>query len=240
MSWMDGISRCSPLGAHCVVWWEAWAVVAAVIGVAATLFVGLMTLRLGKAANAASKAALEISLADAKLRIQRDRDERLILLMRMHPEVKFAVNNLERLCEKIGPEPGPEILESHPPPILSGIYQVLDAIAFPEYGAVGDRLYILGNPLAARLARGVKLYEVVRFAVRSQSRPEDMIFPSNLASALRIELPPVLEDLRVVNAECEAAEEELGLSQLKRKMADTEEAGEVVLRVATCAQSQAN
>ncbi|MCU1092694.1 hypothetical protein JAK58_14360 [Stenotrophomonas maltophilia] len=47
MNWLDGISTCSQLGVDdCVIWWEAWAVVAAFVGVSVAL-VGVLIAYLG-------------------------------------------------------------------------------------------------------------------------------------------------------------------------------------------------
>ncbi|MGE8235090.1 MAG: hypothetical protein ACN6PQ_02340 [Stenotrophomonas indicatrix] len=62
MSWWKGVSTCPELGIDgCVVWWDGWAVVVAVVAVFATIFLGVATLWLGRQANRLGDQANELS-----------------------------------------------------------------------------------------------------------------------------------------------------------------------------------
>ncbi len=62
MSWWKGISTCPDLGIDgCVVWWDGWAVVVAIVAVFATVFLGVATLWLGRQANRLGVQANKLS-----------------------------------------------------------------------------------------------------------------------------------------------------------------------------------
>lgn len=64
MSVWSGISPCMNLGVDgCVVWWEAWAAIAAGIAAAVTGVLGYMTFRLGVATTSATRTSVEIAAA---------------------------------------------------------------------------------------------------------------------------------------------------------------------------------
>lgn len=84
MSWWKGVSTCPELGIDgCVVWWDGWAVVVAVVAVFATIFLGVATLwlgrqanRLGDQANALSQMAFNSQREAEKVRQDAERDLR--------------------------------------------------------------------------------------------------------------------------------------------------------------------
>lgn len=210
MSWTDGFSRCAAPGTDCIVWWDAWAVVVSIVGIGATVFLGIMTLKLGEAANAASKAALDISVADANLREKRDHDERLILLMRVTGEVSYAWQVLTTVLATVARDDADQISILHHQ-VRADLMRDLRGISFSTFSHIADRLHVIGNPVAAQLARAVGLLDLTIRAIDVTTEPTTGELPSDLGASLRAIIPMVLSDLVVVKSECEAAVRELGL-----------------------------
>ncbi|HEL3784040.1 TPA: hypothetical protein UM046_004316 [Stenotrophomonas maltophilia] len=146
--------RCWPLNESCAVDWDAWVAGLALASVAATLFLGFMTLRLGRAANRASSAAVGIAALEAKTRKERDRDERLILMMRLAGEMSDTMTRLQSIRGHVVADDGtPPFLTSQE--VRDEVVATWKCIRFTNYEACSDRIHYLSLPVAARMARVV-------------------------------------------------------------------------------------
>ncbi|MBN4936493.1 hypothetical protein JY409_00255 [Stenotrophomonas maltophilia] len=109
MSLWSGISPCMNLGVDgCVVWWEAWAAIAAGIAAAVTGVLGYMTFRLGVATTNATKASVDVAAA-VKRRDDELRAREVQFLGRLiFPEVTEGAVHFKKL---LGELTRPEILD---------------------------------------------------------------------------------------------------------------------------------
>lgn len=161
MSWWKGFNTCSPLGeSSCVVWWDAWAVVASFIAIIATIFLGFMTLRLGLAANRATAAAVAIAKGEADARRRTETDERIVLLLWLVTEVGSQVVSARILAEKAH-EPDAHDQFRTDSATRAWYIARLAELKLPVATSLRDRLHLLGHPLAGRLARAIGLSEAL-------------------------------------------------------------------------------
>lgn len=98
MTWWKGISTCPELGVDgCVVWWDGWAVVVAVVAVFATIFLGVATLWLGQQANRLGVQANDLSQAafDSQRKAEKVKQDAESDLRNREKTVALAYCNVE-------------------------------------------------------------------------------------------------------------------------------------------------
>ncbi|MBA0258303.1 hypothetical protein D7U93_11195 [Stenotrophomonas maltophilia] len=212
MSWLhtfwNGVSPClAPGVGGCVVWWDAWAAIGALMGVLATTVLGVFTYRLGRAANRASALAVEIAGNEAKRQADRDRKERILLLLQITGEVS---TNIERILE----------LHAHLSDPLSEGYFVVNAdyrndfmnsmkrVAFPLAERLADRYHYLDGLTGPTLVRAIGMFSTMadNYVALLAEQPE-----AELRKAYRLlftMLPIVAQDLEVVRLACAEAVKE--------------------------------
>lgn len=153
----SGISPCMQPGvADCVVWWDAWAVVVSSIAVLATVFLGFMTLRLGRAANRATAAAVAIAKSEADARRRNEADERIVILLWLVADVGTQVVNARGLVAEAKKADAKSRFVNDGD-YRSKILAKLAELELPVASALRERLHLLGHPLAGRLARAIGL-----------------------------------------------------------------------------------
>lgn len=104
MQWSDGVFRCSPLGIDdCVVWWDAVAAIGSIIGVVATVILGVFTYRLGVAANRASKMALRLSENADAVRARDRQREADVIMQFLRSEFAWTANNIQAFLRLLRP-----------------------------------------------------------------------------------------------------------------------------------------
>ncbi|QGM06084.1 hypothetical protein [Stenotrophomonas maltophilia] len=203
------IIRCWPLGQECAVDWSAWAVGTSVLAVVATLFLGFMTLKLGRAANEASAEAFRLSKKHLERQEERDHNEKLILLLRLTGEVADACEILTKVQKFFSTEEGRNhFLTSQ----MSRDVVVANwkKIAFPNFEACRDRLHYLPIDVAARMARVVGILTSFANANAGSPAPRQAQARKSL-EGMEFISRVVLVDLKVVSDACAEAVEELGL-----------------------------
>ncbi|PZT26653.1 hypothetical protein A7X93_17970 [Stenotrophomonas maltophilia] len=192
-----------------MVQWEAWAVGFAIVSIAATLFLGFMTLRLGRAANKASATAVDLAARDAGIRERRDHEEQLILLMRLAGEMSDAQTQLERIRSKVVLEDGEcEFLDSQS--VREEVVAHWRGVRFPNYEACSDRLHYLPLDVAARMARVVGLVGSFVSGIENEDAPtEGQAKTAQIGFEFLTRI--LLADLEVVQVACGNAVAELNL-----------------------------
>lgn len=210
MSVLDGVIQCWPLSNTCEVWWEAWAVGVAFVAVIATVFLGVMTLGLGKAANTASAAALKIAAQEAEARAQVAHDERQMLLMWITGEITQALEVTKHLLAAMS---GPFAKQFFMQNISNRMHfsDDIESIAFPITESRQDRLHVMGHPVAAQLGRAIGLSTLLRrgFRTACNRSPEEV---DGAWRNLELVLPLIRADLEHVMVAGFQAAQDLGIS----------------------------
>ncbi len=205
-----GMSPCtSPGVGDCVVWWEAWAAVGALLGVAATLFLGVFTLALGRAANRA--ASLAVIIADAELNRQKLRDtkEGLLVLVQIAGELAVTMNKVRGIMERLEDRGVRENIVAQGRS-LRWLRQELEGIAFPVVRGAIDRLHYLDLAHAGRLLRAMATLETCKeFNASEEAATEPDFWLLNLEHGLR----KIMEDLGAVWTASQSATRELGIQE---------------------------
>ncbi|MBA0342103.1 hypothetical protein D7U87_15545 [Stenotrophomonas maltophilia] len=211
----NGISPCMEPGVgDCVVWWDAWAVFVAGIAVLSTVFLGLMTLRLGRVANKAAIAAAKASAAAAKIandeaagRLQNARDERLMLLLWIAGEMSAARSTIKRLQEAIAAKGLQGFKDDRA--LRQSAFSAISGLDFTNCAARADRMHAIGHPTAARLARGIALARTLSRDMKPRLLEEE--HAESTYALLERALPRLREDLDVVADACIAAAVDCGI-----------------------------
>lgn len=204
----QGISPCMEPGiGGCVVWWDAWAAIGALLGVLATMVLGIFTYRLGRVANRASALAVEIAGNEARRQAERDKKERILLLLQITGEVSA---NKERILE----------LHAHLSKPMSEGYFVgnavyrndfmtnLKRVTFPLADRLADRYHYLDGLTGPTLVRAIGMFSTMadNYVALLDEQPE-----AELRTAYRLlftMLPIVAQDLEVVRLACAEAVKE--------------------------------
>ncbi|WP_329867191.1 hypothetical protein [Stenotrophomonas hibiscicola] len=211
MSWWNAISTCWTPGQHgCVVWWDAWAVVAAFTAVIATVFLGLMTLGLGLAANKASAAAVRIASAEAKSRETTAKDERHMLLMWIGSEITLVDEQLHYLANRME-GPFAKSLFGMEVSFRMTIADGVEAVQFVTTKSRDERLHVLGHPLAGRLARAIGLCDLIKGGFRQACLTTPEVAADAWDKLDRV-LPMLRSDIEFVKLACFQAAKEIGIT----------------------------
>lgn len=173
MSWWNAVSTCWPPGQNsCVAWWDAWAVVVAVLAVVATVFLGIATLRLGRqanrlgrisvrlgrAANRSANVAVKIALEESQARAQQDRARRLLVLMQIRGEAAIAKGILKDTLDAISAD-GAETRFFEDASFRARIRGAVLLQKFPVAESLSDRLHYIGHPVAGHLAAAMAVVQ---------------------------------------------------------------------------------
>ncbi|HEL5038937.1 TPA: hypothetical protein UOA93_000682 [Stenotrophomonas maltophilia] len=215
MEFLDALSPCWLLGQNCVPRWEAWAVVLAAVAVevaylaiGATVFLGLMTLKLGQAANRATAAALAVAEGEANARQIAEENERLMILCAITPEVSFAETNAHRAIETLQIWGWSKF--SKTTDMQQWAFESANFFSFPVCESYKDRIHLLGQPFASKLVRAIGIGRTLKSFEFDyvQGRPEhrNAHFDLLIARLQAIEL-----DVSEVSAECVRAGEAAGI-----------------------------
>lgn len=106
MSLWSGFSPCMNLGVDgCVVWWEAWAAVAAGGAALVTGVLGYVTYRLAVATTEATKTSVELAAAVKRTDEERRVREAQLLGRLIFPEVVQSAQHYKKLSDELG-DPG--------------------------------------------------------------------------------------------------------------------------------------
>lgn len=204
-----GVSQCWPPSETCAVDWDAWAVGMALLGVLATIFLGFMTLRLGRAANRASLAAVGIAATESKAREKRDHEESLILMMRLAGEFSDAQTSLEEIRDLIATEQGRAnfLCRQDTRDEVLAFWKV---IKFQNYEACSERLHYLPIQVAARMARVVGIRGSFNTGLQDKAGLQEDEAASSCAS-FRFITRLLLADIEVIREACRVAVQQLGL-----------------------------
>ncbi|WP_459048019.1 hypothetical protein [Stenotrophomonas sp. PSU_St99] len=208
MEFLDALSSCWFLGKTCKPEWNAWAVGVAALGIAATVFLGVMTLRLGKAANRATAAALALAQAEAKAREVAESNERQLILASITAEVSLAESKAGRAVEA---------LEAWGWENFAGdaykqrwAFEGMRVFLFPVCESFKDRLHLLGQPLASRLVRAIGFgqnlstfeFDYVNCAMEDRPLQFELMI---------VRLKAIKQDLGAVSEECRTSSEKAGI-----------------------------
>ncbi|TDB28434.1 hypothetical protein ATCM_12660 [Stenotrophomonas sp. ATCM1_4] len=211
MSMLDGVSQCWPLAKDCLVWWDAWAAVGALLGFIATAILGFFTYRLGRAANRATRLATQIAATELDRQQLRDNKERVLVLVQIAGELSINLNKVRDISAFMGTPGYSDALVSSRK-ARDEFFNALDAVTFPVVRGVTERLHYLTPTDGARLVRAMGV-----LAVFQELRPENPD-PDDLAEGLGVlssTLPKVIDDLRIVWEASQAAVRELGIHDIE-------------------------
>lgn len=222
MDFLDALSMCWWLGKECVPKWEAWAAIASIAAVVTTGILGVVTYRLGKAANRASRLAVALAGRQAKEGEFRGHTERLLVLLQVAAEVIANTGFLQELVRQLSEDTSEAYF------VVNADYRrevVMDLaqITFPISAGLMDRLHYLDRGTSSRLVRAIALLRTISDSF-SKVRVDPS--PAELRQAhvqLHRNLPLAIADLEVVRQACEAAVRELGIADaavVRAAMAD--------------------
>ncbi len=211
---MKGISQCWPLSNTCHVWWDAWAVLVAVVAIGATLFLGYMTLRLGREANKAAAAAAKASVAavqiaseDREARTHDAEDRRTMLLVWIAGEVSGARTTLRKQLSDHSEETKSKFLKDAE--YRRFITEMINSLNFPNATGMASSLHAIGHPVAAQFARARAMITMMQEAYALGDIPD-----SGAEAAWKIltkGVPLVIPDLSAVHNACVEAAVKAGI-----------------------------
>jgi len=208
MEFFDALSSCWFLGKTCKPEWNAWAVGVAVLGIAATVFLGVMTLRLGHAANRATAAALALAEAEAKARGIAESNERQLILASITGEISLAESKAGRASEALEAW-GWESFAAEAY-LQQWAFEGMRIFVFPVCESFQDRLHLLGQPLASRLVRAIGFGRTLSSFefdyVNSSMEDRQLHF-----KLMIVQLKAIKEDLSAVSEECRDSSEKAGI-----------------------------
>ncbi len=222
MDFLEALSVCWWLGKECVPKWEAWAAIAGIAAVVTTGILGVVTYRLGKAANRASNLAVALAGRQAKEQEFRGHTERLLVLLQIAGEVISNAGFLQELVQQLSDEASEAYFVVNAE-YRGEVVRDLAQISFPVSAGLMDRLHYLDRGTSSRLVRAIALLRTISESfskVNVEPSPEDL----RLAHVqLHRNLPLAIKDLLVVRKACEAAVRELGIADadvVRAAMAD--------------------
>lgn len=211
MEFFDALSNCWWLGKQCVPEWDAWAAGAAFVAVVATVILGVVTFRLGKAANKATALATDIALHQVKAEEFRSETEELLVLVQVTGEVSI---NQQRVSDLLVHLDGGGLGDVHfirSEKFRSEIFAQIESLRFPLTEAVTGRLHYLDRKIAARLIRAAALVSIVQDGCRNASPHDTEDDLRHAHGGLVKVLPMVIADLKIVRIACEESVTRLGI-----------------------------
>ncbi|MGX9721389.1 hypothetical protein [Stenotrophomonas acidaminiphila] len=157
----------SPGVGDCVVWWEAWAAVGALISaffaifavyvavmaMLATIFLGYMTWKLGKAANKIGESAVVIAKKESQAREDLAVIESTLILIRIQTEVAMVADRAAAIAESLAPTMLANLLNDAES--RSIMRTGLALLKLPTVGGLTERLHVLDAPISGCLARAL-------------------------------------------------------------------------------------
>jgi len=170
MDFLEALSVCWWLGQECVPKWEAWAAVAGIAAVVTTGSLGVLTYRLGKAANRASNLAVALAGRQAKDQEFRGHTERLLVLLQVAAEVITNANYLQEIMQLLSEE-GSEAYFVVNAEYRGDVARCLAKVSFPMSTTLMDRLHYLDRGTSSRLVRANALLRTISesFSTLSES-----------------------------------------------------------------------
>ncbi len=230
----NGISPCMEPGVgDCVVWWDAWAVVAgasavgiaigalivAWVGVGVTTASAFAVWKLGIAANAASSEATRIAAAEATRsgdestrRAFREETEELLALIQVHGEVALALGIAKHVVRTIeGGGIGKQLFLAEER-FRQTVFVDVSRLEFPMVASAMDRMHFLDRKVSGCLLRAVAVAKLAQETYRFH--PVEGATPNyaDVYESLSSLLPPVCLDLEAVMVACELAVKRMGIS----------------------------
>ncbi|WP_414498896.1 hypothetical protein [Stenotrophomonas maltophilia] len=202
MSWKDGVSQCSPLAEKCHVWWEAWSAVGAVVGVLATVFLGLATLWLARSANKVSGMAVDIAENEAKERVKKEKLDGLLVLARIQTEVAKMGGIVEILRQQLTirvPRYESDI------EVFADWQAAIETIAFPVSNTLRDKFVYLEPAVAGHLSRALGLCDTLNDEWKGLVPRGDGMEMMAVWKELPLRLETLNTDLSAVRSACMAA-----------------------------------
>lgn len=233
MEWWNGFSPCTQLGVgDCVVWWDAWAVIATLLAAcvaALALYVAWLTLivgtgstiavwHLGRVANEANMHSAKIAESEAKARADHVCDEKLLILTLINLEMSEAATDVRWAVEYVLVDESPFVSGS-----LKGAFSELSRIfARNDYSVAQQlvaRLHFLGRQLAGRVARILSVRTRIVASLEAGESAGTEQEQMAQWDYVRILIDAHLEDLAVVEEACVKAIDEMGISNSKARKA---------------------
>ncbi len=177
MNFWSGFSPCMNLGVDgCVVWWEAWAAIAAGIAAVVTGVLGYMTFRLGVATTNATKASVDIAAAVKRRDDELNAREAQFLGRLVFPEITQGAIHYHKL---LGELCRPQILEDIYE-VAGGRAKLISLAAGPDFPRCNEqmnRLPIFPAKICDALGQGLGYVstakEIAKHFERRSSRKDD-------------------------------------------------------------------
>jgi len=204
MSMLDGVSQCLWPSKECVVWWDAWAAAGSLTSVAATVILGFVTYRLGRAANRASQLAVDLASQETKRQDERDRKEAILLLMQITGEVSTNRERIAGLHAQLL-QPGSAVNFFADLQYRAEFMRSMGSVVFPLVDKLADRYHYLDDLIGVTLVRAVGLYATLHVNYQALLDEHDVEEVMRAHALLLTVLPAVVEDLEVVRLACAEA-----------------------------------
>lgn len=217
----------------CVVWWDAWAVIAgaSAVGIAigalivAWLGIGVTTAsafavwKLGIAANSASHKAVRIARAEAKRsrgesdrRAFREETEELLVLIQVHGEVVLALGIAKNIVLTLRGAGVGEQLFLGEDKVRQAVFDDVSRLEFPQVASAMDRMHFVDREVSGSLLRAVSTAKVAQETYRFHAVPGVTVNYADVYKSLSFLLPSVSLDLDRVMAACVLAVKRMGIA----------------------------
>lgn len=200
----SGMSPCmTPGQGDCVVWWDAWAALAASVGVVTTFALGAATVYLAVSANKTSRAAMGVANRGVENQEEATRAERNLILIRVQAEVA----SVAKVCDVIGvrlAESNSEVLVSSAKERVD-LHELVKMLRLPVADSLTPRLYNLSGKESAHLARSLGVCKMLRVSWKGVESTEDRRELELLWESLLIYQPILSHDLLAIRQAASSA-----------------------------------
>lgn len=230
----NGISPCMEPGVgDCVVWWDAWAVIAGASAVAiaigalivAWLGIGVTTAsafavwKLGIAANSASNKATRIAAGEARRsrnesvrRVFREETEELLVLIQVHGEVSLALGVAKNVVRNLeGGGLGKQLFLTDKQ-FRRAVFDDTSRLDFPMVASAMDRMHFVDRKISGSLLRATSVAKLAKETYRFHDVDGATANYLDVYESLSFLLPSVCDDLDVVRLACELAVHRMGIA----------------------------
>ncbi|MBN5027954.1 hypothetical protein JY419_00725 [Stenotrophomonas maltophilia] len=168
----SGMSPCMTPGlGDCVVWWDAWAALAASVGVITTLALGAATVYLAVSANRTSHSAMGVALRGVENQEKATRAERTLILIRVQAEVASVATVCDEIGKRLTQAAFEELVSSEQARWV--LHELVKMLRLPVTDSLTPRLYNLAGKESAYLARSLGACETLRESWSGVETTED-------------------------------------------------------------------
>lgn len=210
MKFLETLFGCWWLGSECSPIWEAWAAGAGIAAVLTTGILGVVTYRLGKAANRATGVAVEISGREQARQTTRDETERLLVLVQITGEVAGNRTLIDLLVDNLlAPSSQTDFMDNER--YRESVFEGVDRLTFSLTQGVMERVHYLDRKTGACLVRAFGMCKMLQEACGKRGVDESREDLGKAHWFISDTLPLISQDLAFVQLQCQRAAHEVGI-----------------------------